>query len=688
MAFNKEEWLKTHNKEDWEKEKKEELDGLNNQIKDITENYKRSPEMLSELLIFKSQFYNYSFNNTVLIHEQNSFSTYVSSYGAWKQLGYQVQKGQKGMSIFVPVKTEVVKIDGKLKKLSELNAEQQMQVQAGQLETLSRTFFKVEKVFDIAQTNCPVEDYPKLFHVGFTSERHVKIYDVLKDYSQSIGIPVYEKDLQSISLGGVNSKLQNGDNHIEINEKLKDTEKLYVLTHELAHGIMHEWQSEKSTAEKELQADSVAIMLQKHYGLEITDKLKDHLTYSYEDCLNDKDFNLDKLITEVGETYKGIISNVDSDVLDQSIPEKAAPQTKEKPADVPNAVVFSAAPPEKTVANPQKKTYVDYAEQDKITLARIKSEISIVDVAKEMGYTIKKKGNYHSLVEHDSTMIFPDETSFKRFSNGVGGTVIDFVKEFGDKDTKEAIELLKGRLNNVDTGDLPVFKKENTPQEAKPFDLPTAFEGQYKRAIAYLTKSRCIDYDIVTGLMSDKTKSYIYEDERHNVVFVGKDESGKDSFACKRSTLTNSDFKGEVAGSRQDIGFMINNNCEKLYVTEAPIDALSLMCVEKQSNKTTEKASYLALTGTGKTAVLDNQLQHHPEVKQVILACDNDKAGQAANKAMAHILKEKYPHIKIMVFKTKEKDINAALCVKKNSEKAAVTAKEKKSVTQDEEMEV
>ena len=91
------------------KEIKNTLDGL-------IENYRENPENIAELLAFKSKFYQYSMNNAALIRSQNPHSTYVASYEDWKEKGYQVQRGQHGIKIIFPIRTEIFEVgekDGK-----------------------------------------------------------------------------------------------------------------------------------------------------------------------------------------------------------------------------------------------------------------------------------------------------------------------------------------------------------------------------------------------------------------------------------------------------------------------------------------------------------------------------------------------------------------------------------------------
>ncbi|MEA5537118.1 ArdC family protein [Crocosphaera sp. XPORK-15E] len=52
----------------------------------------------------QSQFYNYSFNNVLLILSQCSEASRVAGYHKWQELGRQVKKGSKAICILAPLK--------------------------------------------------------------------------------------------------------------------------------------------------------------------------------------------------------------------------------------------------------------------------------------------------------------------------------------------------------------------------------------------------------------------------------------------------------------------------------------------------------------------------------------------------------------------------------------------------------
>ena len=147
----------------WKEKAKENLDKAFELVHDVEKSYMEEPDKLLGLLKTSSQFYQYSINNLKLIYAQNPTAKYVQSFEAWKKDGFHVLRGQKGMKIFVPVRTTFLKLnDGEIVALSEASAEQKQQYKEGVIEHFQKTSYKIGNVFDITQTNCPIERYPEL----------------------------------------------------------------------------------------------------------------------------------------------------------------------------------------------------------------------------------------------------------------------------------------------------------------------------------------------------------------------------------------------------------------------------------------------------------------------------------------------------------------------------------------------
>lgn len=286
--------MKKYDAEEWKLKQDEAKEKLKAQVADIVTNFENDPEDILEFLHFSSRFYQYSTNNKILIYRQNPGARFCASYNKLKEMGYQVQRGQKGMEILVPAAVTYWYDDNisQWKRLSEAGKEEKAKIKAGEIETKKITVFKIGHTFDIGQTNCPVADYPKLFGMGYSSEKHDELFNAVKSYCEERGIPVYIENFPSISMRGY---FQPADNTIHLSDKLNDSMKLSVLTHELGHAVMHAaYDPDMSVEQKEIEADSLSLMLREHLGIsEIENARKAHLADSYRNYLEYVELNSD-----------------------------------------------------------------------------------------------------------------------------------------------------------------------------------------------------------------------------------------------------------------------------------------------------------------------------------------------------------------------------------------------------------
>ena len=79
------------------------------QVREITDRLEEGirelfdSEKYQEYLRVMSKFYNYSFNNTLLIALQRPDATIIAGYNSWrKDFGRYVKKGEKAIKIFAP----------------------------------------------------------------------------------------------------------------------------------------------------------------------------------------------------------------------------------------------------------------------------------------------------------------------------------------------------------------------------------------------------------------------------------------------------------------------------------------------------------------------------------------------------------------------------------------------------------
>lgn len=328
MAYDKAEYISKQN------EVKEKLE---NQIKALAESYKDDPKIFAEVLKFNSKFYQYSPRNNQLIFLQNPYATFTDSFMGFKKHGYNIKRGEHGLKILVPVQVTYLHDTkaGEWIQISKASQKLKQEYTKNEIEAKTVQRYKIGTVFDISQTDCPVEDYPKLYDMGYNDPSQTGLYECLKRYSErQLNCTVKESDLKSISLRGQFFPVSN---HIEINHLLKDSEKLSTLIHELGHAILHnEINSSKATSQKEFEADALAIMISSHFGIELTEGRMRHLSshfYSYSELLSEQAQNsennsqlenienIDKVLENVSSKFKDIIPGLSESISAKIFPD-------------------------------------------------------------------------------------------------------------------------------------------------------------------------------------------------------------------------------------------------------------------------------------------------------------------------------------------------------------------------------
>lgn len=246
-----------------------------------------------------------------------------------------------GMEVYVPTPITLLKIADTEIPYSKASKEQQAAYDAGNLEGRKIIHFKVGYTFDIAQTNFPPEHYPKFLDRGIPSELHKQCTEVLKEFcEETLGVRVFlqdqDQEIKGAALYGFHSP---GTSEIHIASTLQDTAAFSTLTHEVGHALAHGTLDEFfniGSHQKEFEADVMSIMLQQHYGLEITDERKSHLVGHYKSWLESdpKNFAPDKSIKKMFDLYSSQVKLLDQKMI-QKFPELAqkllAPEIEPNP---------------------------------------------------------------------------------------------------------------------------------------------------------------------------------------------------------------------------------------------------------------------------------------------------------------------------------------------------------------------
>ncbi|MCL1830049.1 MAG: DUF3991 and toprim domain-containing protein [Oscillospiraceae bacterium] len=276
-------------------------------------------------------------------------------------------------------------------------------------------------------------------------------------------------------------------------------------------------------------------------------------------------------------------------------------------------------------------------------VAQVKHLINIVDYAANLGYTVKMISNdTYTLTEHESIRITKSKNLYSRHSNqSKGGSIIDFVMEFTQyNDYPSAINHLIREIGIYDN-EKPLFssdKEESTKDtlvyEKESLQLNPKEKGLYKRAWAYLVQQRSIDPEIVTDAIK---RNEIYQDDKGNVCFCGKDYDGIIKHAHARTTLSDNNYRGDMKGSDKAVSFSINLTKPislpptKLFVCEGAIDCLSLMTLTKIHELDIYDYGYLSLSGVSKKA-LEYHITKNTQIEIIYLCQDNDDSGNKSRE--------------------------------------------------------
>lgn len=163
-------------------QKRNAIDIAKEHIQQLCEGFQQSPEKIAEYLTFAAQFYNYSARNTMLIYHKNPHAIFVSSRTKFQEMGFALKRGEyfKPTWILRPERKAFFQRGDEIVALKNATREERELLAQGTLETFTRTYFRPARVYELAQTDCPPEQYPKICGRGFSDAEHKALYERLK----------------------------------------------------------------------------------------------------------------------------------------------------------------------------------------------------------------------------------------------------------------------------------------------------------------------------------------------------------------------------------------------------------------------------------------------------------------------------------------------------------------------------
>ena len=217
-----------------------------------------------------SRFHTYSLNNTILIAMQRPDASLVAGYSAWKKnFGRHVKKGEKAIRIMAPAPyRQLVEVDRIDPDTHEVEKDQNGDPLKDTVE-VTRSAFRVVSVFDISQT----EGKELLSIAPDELKGDVEEYETFVDALRIVSpVPISFADIS----GGAKGYFLPAEQKIVVQKDMSELQTIKTMIHEMAHAKLHGWSPDGredtlTRSEKEVQAESVAYSVCRHFGLDTSE---------------------------------------------------------------------------------------------------------------------------------------------------------------------------------------------------------------------------------------------------------------------------------------------------------------------------------------------------------------------------------------------------------------------------------
>lgn len=287
------------------------------------------------------------------------------------------------------------------------------------------------------------------------------------------------------------------------------------------------------------------------------------------------------------------------------------------------------------------------------------TQADIVSILERCGERVRVVGSEYEWLCNGQSVSIKDNLWFHHYEQ-IGGNTVSFVKKFFGMDYPQALALIlgeeAGQVYTKPIGSTATMKPEKVKRD---FELPTR-NRTMNLVFRYLVKDRGIDRDVVDAFAH---KGLIYESAgKHNAVFVGTDKNGTPKHAHLRSTIPDSKWRINQRDSDNRFTFNWRGTNQKVYLFEAPIDLMSYICMHKDN---WQENSYIAACSVSEKSLMQ-MLEDNPDLTEVYICLDNDKAGQEATARIKNHLSENGYDAQILI--PNEKDWNEDLLAMKQEE--------------------
>lgn len=284
------------------------------------------------LLDTMAKFPRYSVNNNILIMMQKPDASLCQGYNAWKRMGRNVRRGEKGIRIIAPspytVTQEYNKTDENGKVILDKDGEPVKETKQVQF-----TGFRVTTTFDISQTEG--KELPSL-GVSELKGSVENFQDFMKAIKEACPVPIGFEDIKS----GAKGYYHTQDKRIAIQSGMSELQTLKTVLHEMSHQILHsDADNKQSKSSKEVEAESVAYTVCKRYGLDTSD-----YSFSYVAGWSDgKDYKeLKASLSTIQKTAGDIIAAIDKKLEELQVANEKETTKEQQPVVEKPAALYES----------------------------------------------------------------------------------------------------------------------------------------------------------------------------------------------------------------------------------------------------------------------------------------------------------------------------------------------------------
>lgn len=370
-------------------------------VREITEQLEKgikdmfTSEKYMDYLNTMSKFHGYSLNNTLLIAAQNPKASLVAGFKSWeKNFERHVKRGEKGIKILAPSPYTKKVLQEKVNPdTGEMILDKNGNPVKEETE-IKLTSFRVVSVFDVSQTEG--KELPSMAR---------DLHDNIKDY------PLYIQALEQVSDVPIAFEEINGSAHgyyshatdsIAIQSGMSESQTLKTMIHEIAHSILHNDNvadaKEKDRQTKEVEAESVAYTVCKHFGIDSSDYSFGYIAgWSADKELNELKSSLETirktssgLITGIEDKLEKLRLNKGISVSEQPLENVTESVTLQQSKDMMSAVLGSTDELLSTYKNKDSGTVTDSVTVVAEENARYESRMSVREAIEN------RKHTYHS----------------------------------------------------------------------------------------------------------------------------------------------------------------------------------------------------------------------------------------------------------------------------------------------------